>query len=79
MTDCTHEVSNFNPTDAVTINAGNVMYSAEEAAIAIDDFIALLESAKSEGATHTVFLSGNYRGAQYVSIDHFYNWLEEVY
>lgn len=70
-------MGDFNPADAVTMSAGNVMYSAEEAAIAIDDFIALLENAKSEGATHTVFLSGNYRGAKYVSVDHSYDWLED--
>lgn len=63
--------------NVVTINAGDVEYAPEEAAVSIDDAINLLEGAKSEGATHFVLLSGNYRGAQYLSVDGYYDWLEE--
>lgn len=59
----------------VTVGAGNVEYSVEEAALPIDDLIQMLEGAKSEGAEHVVFLSGNYRGAQYLQIQRGYDWL----
>jgi hypothetical protein len=51
-----------------TISAGNVEYSADEAAVDIDVLIAQLQEAKEDGATHVVGLSGNYRGAQYVRL-----------
>ena len=63
--------------NVVTIDAGDVEYAPEEAAVSIDDAIALLEGAKSEGATHLVFLSGNYRGAQYLRVAGYYDWLED--
>lgn len=63
--------------NTVTVNAGNVEYSPEDAAVTIEDALSLLEAAKSEGATHIVFLSGNYRGAQYLRVSSQYNWLED--
>lgn len=62
----------------VTVYAGSAEYSVDEAAANIDTLIELLENAKEEGATHVVFLSGNYRGAQYLGIDHSYDWLEDA-
>lgn len=50
------------------IYMGNVGYSREEASIDIDEMIAQLEDAKRYGATHVVGLSGNHRGARYVSL-----------
>lgn len=67
----------FDSAEVITVGAGNVEYSAEEAAVKIDDVIEMLESAKSEGATHLVLLSGNYRGAQYVRPQHGYDWLDD--
>lgn len=51
-----------------TISAGSVEYSKTEAEVSIDEFIAALEAAKEDGATHVLGLSGNYRGAQYVRL-----------
>lgn len=59
-----------------TISAGNVEYSKDKAKVFIDDLIAELESFKSEGATHVVGLSGNYRGASYVKLGRI-GWLED--
>ena len=70
-------MADFNPADAVTMSAGNVEYSAEEAAITIDDLIGSLESAKSEGATHVVQSSGNYRGAKWMHTSRQYEWAED--
>lgn len=64
--------------EVVTVYAGSVEYSVDEAAASIDDLIDLLENAKEEGATHVVFLSGNYRGAQYLRVDNSYDWLEDA-
>lgn len=50
------------------VSAGSVEYSREEAEVDIDELIAALEQAKEDGATHIVGLSGNYRGAKYVSL-----------
>lgn len=50
------------------IPTGNVEYDKAKAAMDIDEFIAALQEAKEDGATHVVGLSGNYRGAQYVLI-----------
>jgi hypothetical protein len=50
------------------ISAGSVEYSASDAEISIDEFIAALEEAKEDGATHVLGLSGNYRGAKYVRL-----------
>ena len=49
-----------------TIATGSAEYNKETASVEIDAFIAALEEAKEDGATHVVGLSGNYRGAQYV-------------
>lgn len=51
-----------------TIDAGSVEYNLAEAAVDIDDLIRQLETARDDGATHVVGLSGNYRGARYVSL-----------
>lgn len=51
-----------------TISAGNVEYSKDEAAVAIEDLIEQLQAAIYDGATHVVGLSGNYRGAKYVKL-----------
>jgi len=67
----------MNPENTITLNAGNVEYSLEEAAMPIADMIELLESAKSEGATHVVGASGNYRGAQWVRLGTMYGWADE--
>ena len=52
----------------VTISAGSVEYSKSEAEVSIDEFIAALERAKEDGATHVLGLSGNCRGAMYVHL-----------
>lgn len=52
----------------VGIAAGSVEYSKEAAEISIDDFIAALEEAREDGATHVIGYSGNYRGAAYVRL-----------
>lgn len=51
-----------------TIGAGSVEYSKTEAEYDINEFIAALEQAREDGATHVLGLSGNYRGAQYVRL-----------
>jgi len=52
-----------------TISAGSVEYGKEDAEVEIDDLIQQLEHVRdTEGATHIVGLSGNYRGAQYVRL-----------
>ena len=61
----------------VTIDAGSVEYSLDEAAMPIDDLIELLEQAKEEGATHVVGASGNYRGAQWVRFREYYGWASD--
>lgn len=67
----------INPGECAVISAGNVEYSLEEAAMPIDDLIESLQSAKSEGATHVVGASGNYRGAQWTSLSGMYGWADE--
>ena len=70
----------IDPTTTITLSAGNVEYSLDEAAVSIDDLIDLLESAKSEGATHVVGTSGNYRGPQWARIGSYsgYGWADEA-
>ena len=51
-----------------TIPAGSVEYSKSKARVDIDEFIADLQQAKEDGATHVLGLSGNYRGAQWVRL-----------
>lgn len=67
----------FNRETTVGLSAGDVEYSAEEAAVTIDEMIAALQAAKEDGATHVVGFSGNYRGAQYVRLSTDYEWLED--
>ena len=69
----------LDPQTTITISAGSVEYSLEEAALTIDEMIRLLEEAKSEGATHIVGTSGNYRGAQWVRLGRTYDWADEEY
>lgn len=59
----------------VTLDAGDVEYSLTEAATDIDQIIDALQQAKDEGARYVVGLSGNYRGARYVSISPNYELL----
>lgn len=63
--------------NTITLSAGNVEYRAAAATVSIDDLISLLQEAQSEGATHVVGLSGNYRGAQYIRFGRRYGWLED--
>lgn len=48
--------------------AGSVEYSKDEAEVRIEELIGMLEEMKSEGVTHLVMSSGNYRGAQWQNI-----------
>ena len=52
----------------VTIDAGAVEYSREDAEVSIEDLISQLQQAQDDGVTHVVGLSGNYRGAKYVRL-----------
>ena len=70
-------MSDIDRTTCITLSAGRVEYSLDEAAMEIDDLIGLLESAKGEGATHVVGTSGNYRGAQWVRLGTMYGWADE--
>lgn len=70
-------MSDIDPTTTITLSAGSVEYSLDDAAVEIDELIDLLESAKSEGATHVVGGSGNYRGAQWVRFGRMYGWADE--
>jgi hypothetical protein len=67
----------MNKSECVTISAGRVEYDINEAAVSIDDMIDMLESAKSEGATHVVGTSGNYRGAQWIRLGRSYDWADD--
>lgn len=67
----------FNPEDFIVLGKGHVEYDAEKAAVLIDDLIAALNGAKSEGATHVLMFSGNYRGARYASLGTTYEWLSD--
>jgi pyruvate-formate lyase-activating enzyme len=64
--------------DTIVLAGGGVEYSMSEARIEIDDLIAALEDAKSEGATHVVMSSGNYRGAQWARIGSSYDWASDL-
>lgn len=61
----------------IGLAAGDVSYSIEDAAVSISELIGMLEQAQEEGATHVVGFSGNYRGAQYVTVATDYEWVEE--
>lgn len=67
----------FTEKDTAVLAAGDVAYSMEEAAVPIDDLIKTLEDAKSEGATHVVQSSGNYRGAKWMHTALQYDWAED--
>lgn len=64
--------------DTITLKAGRVEYSVDEAAVPLQDLIDTLLAAQSEGATRVVFLSENYRGAQYVTVPTGYDWLSDL-
>lgn len=64
-------------TDTIILPAGSVRYSIEDARTPIDDMIALLKSAKRDGAEYVVMESGNWRGAKWQSISDYYEWHEE--
>ena len=64
-------------TNTVTVGMGEVVYSVAEARVSLQHVRAMLNAAEEEGATHVVFLSGNYRGAQYLQPNHYYDWLED--
>jgi hypothetical protein len=63
--------------DTITLSAGNVEYSLENARVEIDELIELLESAKSEGAIYVVGTSGNYRGAKWTRLGTMYGWSDD--
>lgn len=67
----------IDPSTIITISAGNVEYSLDDSAQEIDQVIELLQAAKSEGATHVVGTSGNYRGAQWVRLGTMYDWADD--
>lgn len=60
-----------------TLGAGAVEYDMAAAGVPISDLIEALESARDEGATHIVGLSGNYRGASYVRLSTSYDWADD--
>lgn len=60
----------------VYMSASTVEYDEHEAALEIDALISHLAQLRSDGATHVVGLSGNYRGAKYVALD-LPDWEEE--
>jgi len=70
-------MSEFSKGNAVVLAGGGVEYSAEEAATPIDELIAALEDAKSEGAEFVLMASGNYRGAQWASVRPDWSWADE--
>lgn len=61
--------------NTITLYAGDVEYSSEKASANLEFFINMLQTALEEGATDIVFLSGNYRGAQYVTVPIEWDWL----
>ena len=69
-------MSGFSEENTVVLGGGDVAYSMAEAAVPIDDLIKTLEDAKSEGATHVVQSSGNWRGAKWMNTSLQYDWAE---
>jgi len=61
----------------VTLYAGTVEYSKEDAEVEIGELISSLMQAQDDGATHVLGLSGNYRGARYVRLSTDLDWEEE--
>lgn len=72
-----NENEDFSEDTTVMLSGGGVEYSAEKAAVKIDDLIAALEAAKEDGAEFVLMSSGNYRGAQWSSIGTDYSWIAE--
>ena len=70
-------MSDFNKEKTIVLEGGNVQYGIEEAAERIDDLIAALQEAKNDGAEFVVMPSGNYRGAQWMSVSADWNWASE--
>lgn len=64
-------------TALISIPAGRIEYSKEEAMTDIDAIIAMLNEAKADGATHVVLESGNYRGAKWQTLPAAYEWVDE--
>lgn len=50
------------------IGTSNVEYEIEKAEMPIEELIERLEQLQSDGVTHVVGLTGNYRGAEYVRL-----------
>lgn len=63
--------------NCAVLGGGDVEYSLEKAAVPIDALIKTLEDAKSEGATHVVQSSGNWRGARWMRTSLMYDWAED--
>lgn len=63
--------------NTVYMSAGQVEYSAADAALGIDELIDALTQAKADGATRVVGQSGNYRGPQYVRLSADLDWSQE--
>ena len=71
-------MSDFNKEKTIVLEGGNVQYGIEEAAERIDDLIAALQEAKNDGAEFVVMPSGNYRGAQWMSVSADWNWASDT-
>lgn len=68
----------FDPTTCIIIEGGTMDYDIKNAVRDIDDVIALLDSAKREGATHVALTSGNRRGPKWVSVSVTrYGWADD--
>lgn len=70
-------MSDFSKENTIVLGGGNVQYGIEEAAERIVDLIAALEEAKNDGAEYVVMSSGNYRGAQWMSVSADWNWASD--
>ena len=71
-------MSDFKKESTIVLEGGNVQYGIEEAAERIDDLIAALQEAKNDGAEFVVMPSGNYRGAQWMSVSADWNWASDT-
>lgn len=70
-------MADFNEDTTIALAGGGVEYDVKEAAVEIEALIQSLEEAKEDGATHVVMLSGNYRGAQWASVQSEWDWINE--
>lgn len=61
----------------ITLSAGSVEYSVDDAAVSIDELIDVLAQARDDGATHVAGTSGNYRGPQWVRLGLNAGWADE--